>query len=34
LFNGKEWKIMSALFSYNDQRITPEPDQLDTGIEK
>jgi hypothetical protein len=26
LFNGKEWKIMSALFSYNDQRITPEPD--------
>jgi hypothetical protein len=27
LFNGKEWKIMSALFSANDQHITPDPTQ-------
>jgi hypothetical protein len=25
LFNGKEWKIMSALFSANDQNIQPDP---------
>ena len=25
IFNGKEWKIMSALFSINDPAITPDP---------
>jgi hypothetical protein len=25
IFNGKEWKIMSALFSANDENITPQP---------
>jgi hypothetical protein len=25
IFNGKEWKIMSALFSANDEQITPDP---------
>jgi hypothetical protein len=27
IFNGKEWKIMSALFSANDEHITPDPIQ-------
>jgi hypothetical protein len=27
LFNGKEWKIMSALFSANDEQVTPDPAQ-------
>jgi hypothetical protein len=27
MFNGKEWKIMSALFSANDQHITPDTTQ-------
>jgi len=27
LFNGKEWKIMSALFSANDEQVTPDPTQ-------
>ena len=27
LFNGKEWKIMSALFSANDEHITPDSTQ-------
>jgi hypothetical protein len=27
IFNGKEWKIMSALFSANDEQITPDPSQ-------
>jgi hypothetical protein len=25
IYNGKEWKIMSALFSINDPQITPDP---------
>jgi hypothetical protein len=25
LFNGKEWKIMSALFSINDPQVSPDP---------
>jgi hypothetical protein len=25
IFKGKEWKIMSALFSINDPRVTPDP---------
>jgi len=27
IFNGKEWKIMSALFSINDPRVEPDPGQ-------
>jgi len=27
LFNGKEWKILSAVFSANDEHITPDPSQ-------
>ncbi|HLY71424.1 MAG TPA: hypothetical protein VKR53_16935 [Puia sp.] len=27
IINGKEWKIMSALFSINDPRLTPDPDE-------
>jgi hypothetical protein len=26
LFNGKDWKIMSALFSINDVRVTADPE--------
>jgi hypothetical protein len=27
IFNGKEWKIMSALFSINDPQVTPDTGQ-------
>jgi hypothetical protein len=25
MFDGKDWKIMSALFSFDDERIKPDP---------
>lgn len=28
IFNGKEWKIMSALFSANDEQISPDPSRI------